>query len=432
MFQKLHLQMTLFCALITSLILVGLSCICLYISEQGAAQNSYMVFQNTVSSLLSHLENQTTISHEWLLQMKASNNLDLFLYDNGQPLFFNTMKQDSAINEARRQAMETAKKSYGLNLDADESWNILTRHVEFPMKASDGKDYYVSAALLSRKGGVLSAIFLHDLDAEHEAFFRQRMLFFFIDLGAILLLSIFSWFFTGRMIRPLRENRKRQMQFIASASHELRSPLTVILNSLSAMKIAKKEESEAFFRTIQSEGERMSRLIGDMLTLAGADNGSWSIHPSSVELDTLVLQTCEKFETAAWQKGISLSAMLPEEELPPCICDGERIAQVLSILLDNALSYTPSGGSIRLSLLREKTRFLLRVSDNGPGIADCEKPLVFERFYRADASRRDKEHFGLGLCIAGEIIRLHGGKIQIEDTPGGGASFVISLPSLSL
>lgn len=87
MFQKLHLQMTLFCALITSLILVGLSCICLYISEQGAAQNSYMVFQNTVSSLLSHLENQTTISHEWLLQMKASNNLDLFLYDNGQPLF---------------------------------------------------------------------------------------------------------------------------------------------------------------------------------------------------------------------------------------------------------------------------------------------------------------------------------------------------------
>ena len=148
MFQKLHLQMTLFCALITSLILVGLSCICLYISEQGAAQNSYMVFQNTVSSLLSHLENQTTISHEWLLQMKASNNLDLFLYDNGQPLFFNTMKQDSAINEARRQAMETAKKSYGLNLDADESWNILTRHVEFPMKASDGKDYYVSAALL--------------------------------------------------------------------------------------------------------------------------------------------------------------------------------------------------------------------------------------------------------------------------------------------
>ncbi len=429
MFRKLHLQMTIFCALITSLILTGFSCICLSISEQGAEQNSYIVFQNNISSMLSHLESQTTISHQWLLQMKASSNLDIFLYDNGQPLHFNTMEHASALDNVLEQAIQTARESHGLNLNADSSQTILTQHTEFSMKGSNGKDYYVSAALLPRSGGVLSAVFLHCLDVEHAAFFRQRMLFFSIDLAAILLLSVFSWFFTGRIIRPLRESRKRQMQFIASASHELRSPLTVILSSLSAMKIAKKEEAEAFSHVIQSEGERMSRLIGDMLTLAGADNGSWSIQPAPVELDTLLLQSYEKFETVAAQKGMQLRIELPDTALPPYVCDGERIAQVLSILLDNAMSYTPQGGHILLSISKEGNRWMLRVQDNGPGIPQEARAQIFERFYRAEKSRKDKEHFGLGLCIAQEIVRLHRGRLYLDDTPGGGATFVVSLPA---
>ncbi len=219
------------------------------------------------------------------------------------------------------------------------------------------------------------------------------------------------------------------MQFIASASHELRSPLTVILSSLSAMKIAKKEEAEAFSHVIKSEGERMSRLIGDMLTLAGADNGSWSIQPAPVELDTLLLQSYEKFETVAAQKGMQLRIELPDTALPPYVCDGERIAQVLSILLDNAMSYTPQGGHILLSLSKEGNRWMLRVQDNGPGIPQEARAQIFERFYRAEKSRKDKEHFGLGLCIAQEIVRLHRGRLYLDDTPGGGATFVVSLPA---
>lgn len=428
MFKKLHLQMTFFCTLITSLILAGLSCVCLYISEQGTIRNGYVIFQNNINSMLSYLENQTTITHQWILQMEAGNRFHIFLSDNGYPLYFNTLNHDPSLEEIREQAVETAWKEHGIRLDSADARTFLSQHEEFSMKGRDGKDYYVSAALLPQNSGTLSVMTLYCLDVTKAAFFRQRLLFLIVDAAAILLLAAFSWIFTGRMIAPLREGRKRQMQFIASASHELRSPLTVMLSSLSAMKIAEKDEAEAFARTIESEGERMSRLIGDMLSLAGADNGSWSIHPAPVELDTLLLQTYEKFETAADEKGLSLSVELPDTDCPPCVCDGDRIAQVLSILLDNALSYTPVGGSIRLSLSREGSRCLLRVADNGPGIHGEARAQIFERFYRADQSHRDKDHFGLGLCIAQEIVKLHKGKIYLEDTPGGGATFVVSLP----
>ena len=163
----------------------------------------------------------------------------------------------------------------------------------------------------------------------------------------------------------------------------------------------------------------MSRLIGDMLTLAGADNGSWSIQPAPVELDTLLLQSYEKFETVAAQKGMQLRIELPDTALPPYVCDGERIAQVLSILLDNAMSYTPQGRAYSsLPLERRKPLDAARARQ-WPWHPAGSQGSDFERFYRAEKSRKDKEHFGLGLCIAQEIVRLHRGRLYLDDTPGG-------------
>ena len=93
------------------------------------------------------------------------------------------------------------------------------------------------------------------------------------------------------------------------------------------------------------------------------------------------------------------------------------------------MSYTPQGGHILLSLSKEGNRWMLRVQDNGPGIPQEARAQIFERFYRAEKSRKDKEHFGLGLCIAQEIVRLHRGRLYLDDTPGGGATFVVSLPA---
>lgn len=230
------------------------------------------------------------------------------------------------------------------------------------------------------------------------------------------------------MIRPLSENHKQQTEFIASASHELRSPLTVILSSIQAMEKASPEEQKHFASIIKNEGNRMSRLIGDMLSIANADNRSWKIFPAPCELDTLLLDTFEKYERLMQEKKLRFHISLPEETLPPCKCDSSRISQVLSILLDNALSYVPSGKDVFLSLSQGTKHFYLTVADNGPGIPDKQKASVFHRFYRADNARNNKEHFGLGLCIAQEIVQLHKGTLKITDTKGGGASFIIRLP----
>lgn len=171
----------------------------------------------------------------------------------------------------------------------------------------------------------------------------------------------------------------------------------------------------------------MSRLIDDMLTLSGTDSSHFTIQKTEVELDTLLLSVYEKFEPLAIEKGISLHISLPDALIPPCLCDQGRIEQVLSILLDNALSYTPSGGKIFLSLQSSSNQMILRVADTDIGIPDSEKKAVFDRFYRCDKSHKDKAHFGLGLCIAQEIIHLHKGRLWVEDTPEGGATFVIVL-----
>ena len=121
----------------------------------------------------------------------------------------------------------------------------------------------------------------------------------------------------------------------------------------------------------------MSRLIDDMLTLSGTDSSHFTIQKTEVELDTLLLSVYEKFEPLAIEKGISLHISLPDARIPPCLCDQGRIEQVLSILLDNALSYTPSGGKIFLSLQSSSNQMILRVADTGIGISGSEKKAVF-------------------------------------------------------
>lgn len=172
----------------------------------------------------------------------------------------------------------------------------------------------------------------------------------------------------------------------------------------------------------------MSRLISDLLTLAGADSQRLLLCRKDCEMDTLLLNTFEAFEPLAQEKGYALSIFLPDTRLLPVSCDSDRIRQVLSILIHNAFCYTPAGSHISLVLDETPEGLALSVSDNGPGVPDEAKAHIFERFYRADDSRSDSGHFGLGLSIAQEILRAHGGMISVHDTPGGGATFTLTLP----
>ncbi len=433
MFRKLHLQLTALCITITGLILAVLSIICLFISESGIRRQEDSSFSTNLNALYQNLGQQIPLSHNWIRQMEHSYQISMQIFDKGVPLFFQSLEKEKIPETLWDTLKDKALEDYGLDLRDSSLSGVLARHEEFSVRDEAGVPYMASAALVPRSGGFIGVAVLHPLTAMDQRILRQRISFALADLAALVILGIFYWFFTARMLRPLWENRKKQMQFVASASHELRSPLTVILSNVAAVKNGILPNDHQFLNTLYTEGNRMSRLISDMLQLASADNHTWSIQPSKVEIDTLLLQTWENYESIASALQLHWEIALPDSSVPRCVCDPERIRQLLSILIDNAFCYTPPGGHVRLSLSDMSAGssgkcLRIAVSDDGPGVPDDQKDAVFERFYRLDASRKDKSHFGLGLCIAREIALLHKGRLLLSDTPGGGATFTLVLP----
>lgn len=433
MFKKLHRQMTFFCTFITSAILIVLTLICILISERSLTNNNLTSFLKDINAMITHLQVQNTLSLQWMNQLQENGHFYLFFYDNGTPFFSQRLNSDSTILALADEVLAYSKNVENIDISSSGS-NQLPVHEEFSFTGTDKKQYYVSAGVIPRSGNAFGFLLIYPLASQQRQIFIQRLLFAAADVVAIILLAVFSWIFTGRMMDPLARNRKKQTQFIAAASHELRTPLAVILSGTEALeKSTTYDERGHFIHMIREEGVRMQRLIADMLLLANSDSKSFSIQKSLYQPDELLLSAHEKFETQAHKKGVSMLISLPETPLPDCNCDAERIQQVLSILIDNALFYTPAGGKITLSLSVTKLpsasdpKFCFHVQDTGPGIPDEEKSLIFERFYRSQSSRADKNHFGLGLCIALEIISAHHGTIYVEDADGGGSVFIVEL-----
>ena len=422
MFRRLHIHMTLFSTLITGIILSLMAAACLFITESNIRQNHYTIFTNNAYSCISYLESQNVLSHRWIQQAQNNYHIHMQILDGQHPLFFDQLHKTSELQDVFSLAKKESKENHGLNLDSSGSAQALSKVAMFQIPG-----YYACTARIPKKQGSLHAVFLYSQKEQSSQIMRMRLLFLLAVLVAIFALAVFSWFFTRRMIRPLEQSRKEQNAFIAATSHELRSPLAVIQSSLSAIPHASEEKADQFIAISLKECKRMTRLIQDMLSLSRSDNHTWVMNMAPCEVDTLLLETYEKYEIPAHEKGLSFSVQLPEEDLPSCILDKAKISQILSILIENALSYVPEGGVLCLSAKKEPGAIIISVSDNGPGIPDSEKEAVFQRFYRSDASRNDKNHFGLGLCIAKELALLHHGSLKITDTPGGGATFLLKL-----
>lgn len=436
MFHKFHIQMTLFASAIISLILIALTVVCLLISENGIRQSTKSSFLNERSTILTYLQSQNTISLQWINQIQESNHFLLFFYDNGVPLYAQRLYADETDCTLAEMVLDYAYANYQLDISHTYA-NALPVYQDFSVTDEENGSYYASAGVLSKSKDALGFLILYPLSYQQQQISLQRLLFAVSDAAALSLLTVFIWFFTGRLLLPLQENHRKQIQFTASASHELRAPLAVILSGTEALeKTENAAERKHFIHMIQSEGLRMQHLISDLLLLSHSDSNTLSICPVACQPDLLILDAYEKFEIPAHKKKLSLLLHLPEQQLPSCLADPERIAQIFSILLDNAISYTPEGGAVTLSISmtaittkHSKSDWILfQISDNGPSIPDAEKELIFDRFYRAEASHTSKQHFGLGLCIAKEIALAHHGQLWVEDVTGGGACFSLALP----
>ena len=435
MFRKAHLFFTILCGGTTAAIILIISLFYLGVSEKGLYDSQFRSFQNDVGTIATGLEQSGSISMQWLARIEAQNGFRIFALDNGVPFLYNTLhgttnSSDRELLSESLDAYNTMFEVYDLAAEGSDYSGIW--HTEYEFKSpTTGNTYFCSIIDIERAGSLSQIVILCPLGSLHESIMRQRILFVWINLGAVTVLFVFAWFFTGRLLKPLQENHEKQMQFVAAASHELRTPLAVILASSECCRSADATEQAGFINTIHKEGRRMNNLIDDMLTLAHSDMNSFSIERKSTELDTLCLNAYEAFEPLCRQNGLSLSLVLPDAPIARCNCDLDRIAQVLSVLLHNAVSYTPAGGQIELALSYRngrKTSFEIAVTDTGVGIPEEDKRHIFDRFYRAEKSRSTKGHFGLGLAIAYEIVASHHGTILVRDNPAGGSIFTVRLP----
>ena len=218
-----------------------------------------------------------------------------------------------------------------------------------------------------------------------------------------------------------------QRRFLADVGHELRTPLTVIKGNVDLMRRMSDSDDESLV-SIESEVDRLTRLVGDLLLLAQAKSGKLPLDIHLVELDTLVLEALNQMSVLARDK---LQLRLGEMDQVLVCGDQDRLKQVLVNLIGNAINYTPSGGVVTIGLGKVSHQAKLTIHDTGPGIPAEDLPHVFERFYRGEKSRtrsRDGKGFGLGLSIAYWIVRNHGGRIEVDSKEGQGTTFCTWLP----
>lgn len=431
MFEKLHRKLTLLCSAITTGILLVMSAAFLLVSENSQRQNSFLSFCADMGSLLTGMEEQDALSHSWLKKLEGSK-YRIYLWDNGRPFLFSSLsssKKEQALCDSILSHYE--KERQGQNfpqtlqpLHNEFVWSA-AQNAECPLHAAS---HYAGVMTWLRNATPVTAVVLADQTPLRRHLLLQRLRFLLLDLIGGLLFFSFSWFFTGKLLEPVQKNHERQTWFIASASHELRTPLSVILASVSACEAAPPAEQARFFAAIRREGKRMQGLLSDMLFLASDQNGQKSLPKASADLETLLLNVYENFEPLAQKSRHRFTVSLPEKSLAPCMCSTEKIAQLLSIFLENAFSYTPPGGSVSLSLREDAKNAYLSVADTGPGIPDAQKELVFLRFYRMEKAHSQKNHFGLGLCIAADIAKAHGGRIDVSDNRPCGTIFTLILP----
>lgn len=283
-----------------------------------------------------------------------------------------------------------------------------------------------SLRYLRRDNGLYQRMAFVDMSME-RAMLREMMgSYLRIALAAFLLLLGVSAILARWATGPVERAWRQQRQFLSDASHELKTPLTVILSNAELLSALPLEERPARWTdNILSESHQMKRLVEEMLTLARADNLALPPVLAEVSLSDVAEDCALAFEPVAFEAGKPLEYHVAEGVTVPG--DGDKLRRLVSILLDNAVKYGAEGGTITLALEKTERQARLTVSNPGEPIPAEQLSRLFERFYRADASRGEKSGFGLGLSIAAVIAQEHKGTLKAE-SGGEGTRFLFTLP----
>ena len=269
-----------------------------------------------------------------------------------------------------------------------------------------------------------------DVTALYNGLDKATTIMAILGLLALLIATVVGHILSGKAMIPLRAAYEKQRQFAADASHELRTPLAVVMASADLLESDPSIKSpflKQVIADVRDEVKKMTKLVSDLLIVARSDNKALKIKPTKFDLGAVVAQTARLMQPLAEQKKITLVA----EEMPKNMiyADEQKIRQLILILVDNAVKYTPEGGCVTVHFCKaEKGKVAFAVADTGIGIAKEDQDKVFDRFYRVDKARsREMGGNGLGLAIAQEIVNMHRGNISLSSELGKGTTFVVTL-----
>lgn len=247
----------------------------------------------------------------------------------------------------------------------------------------------------------------------------------FVGLGCMVLMFFILLLLSGRAIRPIAVNMEKQKQFVTNAGHEIKTPLAIIMANVDALEL--KQGESKYSGNIRSQAERMNGLMKQLLLLAKADEGSAGFISEPVDLSALAKNNVAAFTEPAKQKGITIQAEIADGITVPGSVD--HLEMLLGILLDNAVKYNRTGGTVALSLTAEGRKCRLWITNSTEALPDVPPDAIFDRFYRADTARTQKNGgYGIGLSAAKSIIQIHSGKIDASYQPPHTICFTVELP----
>lgn len=249
--------------------------------------------------------------------------------------------------------------------------------------------------------------------------------------GLLVIVPAAAWFLTRRTLAPVQRAHNQQRQFVSDAAHELRTPLSIMAGEIEVT--LNQERSAAEYKQVlasgKEEADRLIDLAENLLFLARGDQGRQTPQLEKIDLTDLIGSVISNLQSESSNKHISLSF---ETEAEPTFAWGQEpmLRRLFFNLIHNAILYTPSPGSVHVSLSSNKQYSLVEVKDTGIGISPEDHEKIFDRFYRVDTSRSRTRGYGLGLAISKSIVELHHGKITVHSALGKGSTFTVMIPKM--
>ena len=424
LYKKLHIMFTISVMLIITVIIGILSTN--YIRMESI--NDSTLFQRMVTLMIYQLEDNSQNIENVIRSYEDKYSIFCFAADNEGKIVYQSNlhfpTDTKTLLENFNNQMTMQQTQYIDNSSMSEQDGI----IEISGTSND-KYWGISAKVISKDDRTYHLTLIYKQKSAFQILQKQFPFYFTLWFVALLSVIFVSRLLLTKAFKPTEQVLKSQKEFIASASHELKSPLAVILATVEQLeKQTDNQELMKSINTIDFESMRMSRLVKDMLLLASSDAKTWTLYKSNVNVDTLLITLYESYEPICIHQKIQLALNISEDSYPVLYTDQERLVQILNIYMDNAIQHSTGNKHIEIQTEVTTKSITFLIADHGQGISEKDKPYIFDRFYCADKSRTDKSNFGLGLSIANELAKMLNGRAGFKDTKGGGATFYVTLP----